>query len=69
MFTSCQNWLTEFRLYRRDDKGQVVKTMDHLMDATRYLIVMLASIERVMPDYLVKAGLAPRVQQDYDPWG
>ena len=69
VFTSCQNWLTEFRLYRRDDKGQVVKTMDHLMDATRYLIVMLATIERVMPDYLVKAGLAPRVQQDYDPWG
>lgn len=36
---TLQNWLSEYRLYRRDEKGQVVKTNDHLMDATRYLIV------------------------------
>jgi len=36
VFRSCQNWLTEFRLYRRDEKGRVVKEGDHLMDATRY---------------------------------
>ena len=33
------NWLSEFRLYRRDEKGNVVKENDHLMDATRYLVV------------------------------
>lgn len=33
------NWLSEFRLYRRDEKGHVVKQNDHLMDATRYFIV------------------------------
>jgi phage terminase large subunit-like protein len=39
VFKSLGNWLTEFRLYRRDEKGAVVKDGDHLMDATRYLIV------------------------------
>jgi len=38
VFKSCQNWLAEYRMYRRDDKGHVVKNNDHLMDATRYLI-------------------------------
>lgn len=35
---SCQHWFEEFRIYRRDEKGKVVKTNDHLMDATRYLV-------------------------------
>lgn len=30
---------SELRLYRRDDKGKVVKQNDHLMDAVRYLIM------------------------------
>lgn len=37
VFRSMQNWLQEFRLYRRDEKGHVVKANDHEMDATRYL--------------------------------
>jgi len=37
VFKSLGAWLTEFRLYRRDDKGKVVKENDHLMDCTRYL--------------------------------
>jgi hypothetical protein len=37
VFESMPGWLTEFRLYRRDDKGKVVKQNDHLMDAMRYL--------------------------------
>lgn len=39
VFRSCQNWLNEFRLYRRDEKGHIVKGSDHLMDATRYLVM------------------------------
>jgi hypothetical protein len=39
VFSSLRNWLNEFRLYRRDEKGKVVKDNDHLMDATRYLVV------------------------------
>lgn len=33
------NWRSEFRKYHRDEKGRIVKAHDHLMDATRYLIV------------------------------
>ena len=36
VFKSCKQWFEEFRLYRRDEKGKIVKTHDHLMDCTRY---------------------------------
>ena len=39
VFNSLQNWLSEFRIYRRDERGKIVKQSDHLMDATRYLIL------------------------------
>lgn len=39
VFRTMQNWLAEFRIYRRDEKGRIVKENDHLMDAGRYLIV------------------------------
>lgn len=39
VFTSCPNWFAEFRIYRRDEKGVIVKKDDHLMDATRYLLM------------------------------
>ena len=36
VFKSCRPWFEEFRLYRRDEKGKIVKVNDHLMDCTRY---------------------------------
>lgn len=39
VFKNCVNFLAEYRLYRRDKNGQVVKSNDHLMDATRYMIM------------------------------
>ncbi len=39
VFNSCQNWFREFRNYRRNEKSIIVKKDDHLMDATRYLIM------------------------------
>ena len=33
------NWFREFRRYHRDEKGKIVKAADHLMDATRYVMV------------------------------
>lgn len=39
VFRSLVNWLAEYRIYRRDEKGKVVKENDHLMDATRYLVL------------------------------
>lgn len=39
VFRTLPAWLSEVRLYRRDEKGKIVKERDHLMDATRYLIM------------------------------
>lgn len=36
MRTRCPNWLAERRLYRRDERGVVIKNHDHAMDARRY---------------------------------
>lgn len=38
-FSTLQNLRSERRLYRRDEKGRIVKERDHLMDAERYLIM------------------------------
>jgi hypothetical protein len=39
VFASLAKTLAELRLYRRDDKGRVVKENDHLMDCMRYLVM------------------------------
>lgn len=38
IFRSLSNWRSEYRIYRRDEKGRIVKENDHIMDATRYLV-------------------------------
>jgi len=50
VFKTLHNWLAEYRIYRRDEHGHVVKTMDHLMDATRYLIMTGMASARIEPD-------------------
>lgn len=47
VFASCGQFFEEYRLYRRDEKGFVVKKDDHLMDATRYL--MQSGVQRMKP--------------------
>jgi hypothetical protein len=49
VFTSCTNWLAEHRLYRRDEQGRIVKQLDHLMDATRYLIRTRGKMMKTQP--------------------
>ena len=49
IFKSLGNWLMEFRLYQRDTDGRIVKQTDHLMDATRYLIMSGVDRMRVAP--------------------
>lgn len=39
VFRTLGAWLEEFRLYRRDERGKVVKEGDHLMDCCRYLVM------------------------------
>lgn len=47
VFRTLSNWLGEFRFYQRDDKGKVKDGQnDHLMDATRYII--LSGLERAI---------------------
>jgi hypothetical protein len=47
VFKSLTNWVNEFRLYQRDTDGVIKKQADHLMDATRYLI--LSGRDRMKP--------------------
>jgi phage terminase large subunit-like protein len=49
VFKSMGNWLSEFRLYRRNERGQIVKENDHAMDATRYLIMSGLTRAKVKP--------------------
>jgi terminase large subunit-like protein len=49
VFSSLSNWYSEFRLYRRDEDGKVVKEHDHAMDAFRYLIMSGRHRMRVKP--------------------
>jgi Terminase RNaseH-like domain len=44
VFKHLSDWFGEFRIYRRDETGKVVKTNDHLMDATRYRVMDTASM-------------------------
>lgn len=49
VFNTLQSWLLEFRLYRRDEKGKIVKKQDHAMDATRYLAMSGLRIAQCEP--------------------
>lgn len=49
VFKSCAAWFEEFRIYRRDKRGKVVKDNDHLMDPTRYLIMSGLDIAKTKP--------------------
>lgn len=50
VFSNLTNWITEFRVYRRDEKGKIVKKNDHLMDATRYLIMSGMKMATIEPE-------------------
>lgn len=50
VFRTLQHWLAEYRLYRRDEKGVVVKKDDHLMDCMRYLVVSGMILMACAPD-------------------
>ena len=60
VFASLGNCLQEFRLYQREEDGKVVKQNDHLMDATRYLIVSGRERMKTKP-----AQQTPKVEYTY----
>ena len=49
IFSSLIGVKREFRLYRRDEKGRVVKQDDHLMDAMRYDVMSGIAVARLSP--------------------
>ena len=63
------NTLSEFRIYRRDEKGKVVKESDHLMDALRYLVMGVGNF-RQMPikEYKARRGDYGRAETGYNPF-
>ncbi len=49
VFSNLTKWFEEFRIYRRDEKGHIIKKNDHLMDATRYYVMTGRDIETIEP--------------------
>jgi len=50
VFSTCHNFLNEMRIYRRDEKGQIIKKKDHLMDALRYVMCTGVDFMQIPPD-------------------
>lgn len=50
IFRTCRNLLAELRIYRRDERGKVVKQNDHLCDALRYLIMTGMTMAQTEPN-------------------
>lgn len=68
VFETLVNWRAEFRIYRRDEKGAIVKENDHAMDATRYNIMsgLKLAIARPPAEWAVRKAAGH--QADYDPF-
>ena len=49
VFKSCTQLLQEIRLYRRDEKGRIVKQNDHCADALRYCVYSGLSVATYPP--------------------
>lgn len=50
IFSSLRNWFYEYRMYRRNDKGEVVKINNHLMDTTRYICLFGHAVMKTFLD-------------------
>lgn len=50
VFNTLKEWTKEYRGYCRDENGKITKKNDHLMDATRYLIVTGMNYLECPPD-------------------
>jgi hypothetical protein len=57
IFTSCQKLLGEYRLYRRDERGKIVESPDHALDALRYLV--MSGIARAIVEPKTRPGDKP----------
>lgn len=68
VFRSLQAFMAEYRIYRRDENGKIVKKNDHLMDTMRYLINTPAVFQRMpAPADFNDQRLAIQAGTAYDP--
>jgi hypothetical protein len=54
VFSTCQNTIAEYRLYRRDENGKVIKQNDHAMDALRYMV--MSGLQRAVTEPQIRNG-------------
>lgn len=50
IFSTCTNLIEEYRVYRRDENGKIVKKKDHALDALRYAIMTGMDLFSIAPD-------------------
>lgn len=66
VFSTLSNWLAEYRLYHRDEKGRIPANLaDHLMDATRYLCMSGLAVAAWKP--AIAAPKRVQYRSSYDP--
>ncbi len=65
IFQSCQHLLSELRLYRRDEKGRVVKERDHAVDCVRYLVLELHNVIKTKPVAAADERDYPTLERSY----
>jgi phage terminase large subunit-like protein len=61
VFSSCGPFFDEYRLYRRDEKGRIVKQNDHICDCVRMIIRSGLDRAKVKPFGSAPKTLEPRV--------
>lgn len=66
IFSSCAKFFDEYRVYRRDEKGAIVKDQDHLLDALRYAI--LSGVSWLESPPLEGVRLGPRAGVGSGSW-
>ena len=67
VFDVLVSFWREYRLYRRDDKGHIVKENDHLMDCLRYVVMSGVKKAAPLPTRLFAQMRATRQVETYNP--